>query len=180
MLKSNKGKSGQGAGLSGADSCVWQWTLGQVSEEIFPSCKINQLRNLILNAMEGVIVYMELKKELKLFRLFKYFQKFTMGKSAMIYFRGCCLYVYYTIRTREVWGPNSALISHQMFHLKKTGHVSRLVLHKKRDTQSCQRCFSCSLWACEMCCLQEQFPVLCSGHLTGLFVFIINQISSQH
>lgn len=85
--------------------------------------------------MEAVIVCVELTKEPKLIRLFKYFPKFTMGKGALICFRGCCLYVYYTIRTREVWGLSFALISHQMFHLKKTGHVSRLVLHKKRDTE---------------------------------------------
>lgn len=93
MVKSNMGKSGQAARFSVVASSVCQWALGQVSEEIFPSCKRIQLGNLILNAL-GAVVHVELRKEVKLVRLLKYWQKFTMGKSALIHFRGCCLYVY--------------------------------------------------------------------------------------
>lgn len=81
-------------------SSVCQWALGQVSEEIFPSYKRIQLGNLILNAL-GAVVHVELRKELKLVRLLKYWQKFTMGKSALIYFRGCCLYVYYIYKNQR-------------------------------------------------------------------------------
>ena len=51
-------------------------------DEIFPSAKRRaQLRNSILNAMEALIVHVGVRKELKLVRLYKSFQKFTMAKA---------------------------------------------------------------------------------------------------